>query len=36
MSKICLIATERVMSSGLCKQLEGAGFPFQVEALEDE
>ena len=23
------------MSSGLCKQLEGAGFPFQVEALED-
>src|SRR5207302_11382013 len=25
----------RVMSSGLCKELEGAVFPFQVESLED-
>src|SRR6202142_3727317 len=24
-----------VMSSGLCKKLEGAVFPFQVESLED-
>jgi hypothetical protein len=24
-----------VMSSGLCKKLEGAIFPFQVETLED-
>src|SRR5579864_734041 len=25
----------RVMSSGLCKKVEGAVFPFQVESLED-
>jgi len=23
------------MSSRLCKKLEGAGFPFQIETLED-
>src|SRR5581483_651840 len=28
-------AASRVMSRGLCKNLEGAVFPFQVEALED-
>src|SRR5579863_8515281 len=26
---------EKVMSSCLCKKVEGAGFPFQVESLED-
>jgi len=28
-------AVDMVMSSGLCKKLEGAVFPFQVESLED-
>src|SRR5271157_6291125 len=28
-------ARKKVMSSSLCKQLEGAGFQFQVESLED-
>src|ERR1700691_2630639 len=33
--QLCQVRSPRVMSSRLCKKVEGAVFPFQVESLED-